>query len=48
MILTVANEALIRYTDREAVLKAPTLCIVERSAILALSKICCVSPTICA
>lgn len=48
MILTVSNEALARYTDREAILRSPTLCIVERSAILALCKICCVSSNICA
>jgi hypothetical protein len=48
LVLSVANEALVRYTDRESVLRAPTLCIVERSAILALCKICCVSSKICA
>jgi condensin complex subunit 1 len=48
MILTVVNEALVRYTDRESVLKAPALSIIERSAVLALSKICCVSASICA
>lgn len=48
MILAVVNEALLRYSDREAVLRAPTLCVLERSAILALSKICCVSSIICA
>lgn len=47
MILLVTEEALIRYSDREAVLRAPSLSIIERSAILALSKICCVSASIC-
>jgi len=47
MILLVVQEALVRYTSREAVLRAPTLSIIERSAILALSKICCVSASIC-
>ena len=47
MILSVVKEALVRYTEREAVLRAPALCLIERSAVLALCKICCVSPQIC-
>ena len=47
-ILCVCNEALARYQDKESVLRAPTLCILERSAILALCKISCISPKVCA
>lgn len=47
MILSVANEALERYSDNESKLRAPTLCLIERAAILALTKICCVSSQIC-
>jgi len=43
MVLSVANEALSRYTDQASIARAPTLCILERSAILALCKISCVS-----
>ena len=38
-----AKKALKLYTERESCLRAPTLCIMERSAILALCKFMCVS-----
>lgn len=47
LIQSVCNEALARYSDSESALRAPTLCIIERSAILALCKICCVSSKVC-
>lgn len=46
--MTFANEVLIRYSTPESVLKAPHLCLLERSAILALTKFMCVSSKICA
>ena len=42
-----AEEALRRYTTEESVLRAPHLCMMERSAILALCKFMCVSQKIC-
>jgi len=48
LIKGVVNEALLRYTTPESALKAPQLVMIERSAILALSKFMCVSPRICA
>ena len=47
ILKAVAAEALKRYTSEESILRAPHLCILERSAILALCKYMCVSPKIC-
>ena len=47
ILVKFANEALRRYTTPESVLKAPQLCILERSAILALTKFMCVSSRLC-
>ena len=47
ILKAVAAEALARYTSQESVLRAPHLCILERSAILALCEYMCVSPKIC-
>ena len=43
IIKAMAQEALNRYTTEESILRAPHLCILERSAILALCKYMCVS-----
>lgn len=45
---TFAKESLKRYSSPESALKAPHLCIMERSAILALCKFMCVSSKVCA
>jgi hypothetical protein len=47
IILSVSREALTRYSTDEAALRAPTLCMLERSAVLALCKISCVSAEVC-
>lgn len=47
ILVCFANETLKRYTTPSSVLKAPHLCILERSAILALTKFMCVSSKIC-
>lgn len=46
-MVAVAHEANERYSKQEMLLQAPRLCILERSAILALSKVMCVSSRIC-
>lgn len=43
ILQAVAQEALTRYSTQESVLRAPYLCVLERSAILALCKYMCVS-----
>lgn len=48
IILDVVNNTLIRHSDREAVLRTSTICIIERSAVLAFCKICCISAKVCA
>ena len=48
ILVAMATEALRRYTTEESILRAPHLCILERSAILALCKYMCVSQKICA
>ena len=47
ILQAMAKEALKRYTSSESCLRAPHLCIMERSAILALCKYMCVSKNIC-
>ena len=48
ILVTFAKESLKRYTEPESALRAPHLCILERSAILALCKFMCVSSKVCA
>jgi len=48
ILVTFAKESLVRYTTPESALRAPHLCILERSAILALCKFMTVSSKICA
>ena len=48
MLQATAEEALRKYSSNESALRAPQLCIVERSAVLALCKYMCVSGKICA
>lgn len=47
LIQEVAQKALENYTGPESHLKAPKLCILERSAILSLCKYMCVSSAVC-
>mmetsp|Transcript_23868 Transcript_23868/g.16857 ORF Transcript_23868/g.16857 Transcript_23868/m.16857 type:complete len:113 (+) Transcript_23868:66-404(+) len=46
-ILCVTKEAQKRYSTPESALRAPVTCILERSAILSLCKMICVSQKIC-
>jgi ribosomal protein S25 len=48
ILVSFAHETLRRYTEPESALRAPHLCLLERSAILALCKFMCVSSKICA
>ena len=47
IIKSVSEEACKRYSTNESALNAPHLCILERSAILALCKFMCVSSQVC-
>ena len=46
LILSLVKDALERYSTDESALRAPTLCMLERSAVLALCKISCISSEI--
>ena len=48
ILRSVVQEALTKHTQEDSVLRAPHLCMIERSAVLALCKFMCVSQKVCA